>query len=206
MSHRKWNAVLLSKELGGKCGSWLVYAERGKLFARMYTEYVYSNAALSAMKKLQSWNSLTGSYLVHWPGLFLGSVCKFSLTKAGMHSRQYILRGVLFYYQDHIIASGQLLGSCFTVLAEGCQNRAILPIVSYYVKTKPMDMKKVCELCEIFFTDVPYTDLQKVKRGEQRRLFTLALSEWYFFLGNLLSNNFVCDHKGYCEYCMFVLR
>lgn len=131
----------------------------------------------------------SGSYLMHWPSYFLGSVCKFSVTRAGLHSGNT-------FWEQYCFASktiSLLLGSCFTVLAEGCQNREILPVISYYAKNKHIDMKKDCKLCELFFTDVPYTDLHKVKRGEQTRLFTLTLSEWHFFLGKDLSNNFFCD-------------
>lgn len=164
------------------------------------------------MKELQSprphWRSLAGSCLMFWPSHFLSSVCKFSVTRAGMHSRRYILGGMLLYKQDHIFASGQLLGSCFTwaaLLAEGCQNRQYCQ--SFHITPNPnLLIWKSPGNSQLFFTDVPHTDLHKVKRGEQRRLFTLTLSEWYFLLGNLLSNNFFCYHKGYCQYCMFVLR
>lgn len=67
-----------------------------------------------------------------------------------------------------IIASGQLLGSYFTVLSEECQNRAILPIIAFYAKNKPIEMKKACELCELFFPDVPHTQTS-TRPGEGSR-------------------------------------
>lgn len=174
MSHRKWNVFLLAKQPGSKCGSRLVYAEHGELFTRIYTEDVSSNAALSVMKEWQKvmkewqsprlhWSSFTGSHLIHWPSYFLGSFCKFSVTRARLHSGN-------IFWEEYSFTSKTIslfLGSCFTVLAEGCQNRAILPVISYYAKNKHIDMKKACKLCELLFTDVPYTDLHKVKRGEQ---------------------------------------
>lgn len=152
----------------GICWAW-------RVFTRIYTEDVSSNAALSVMKEWQKvmkewqsprlhWSSFTGFHLMHWPSYFLGSVCKFSVTRAGLH-------GGNIFWEEYCFMSktiSLLLGSCFTVLAEGCQNRAILPIISYYAKTKHIDMKKPVNSVN-YFLQMYHTQISTRSREGSRQ-------------------------------------
>lgn len=122
---------------------------------------------------------------MHWPSHFLSSVYKFPVIRAVVHTRQYILRGLLFYKQDHIIVCSQLSDSCFTISSEACQNMAILPVISYYAKNEPIDMKKA--LCGLFFADVPHTQPSTgLGRGAEESVY-FDLVKMVFFIKESMS-------------------